>query len=288
MYDPAAGRFTTRDSWQGDYNKPMSLNHWNYVHSNPVNYFDPTGKRPACVFWAGWNQASIEKRIDYAEKIVSPNSSDELNTYVAAAIAVQCAGRDEWWNKNSGIGSAQITQNQVTTKYGEVIPERNWRGDIIYEDGKPKIRNFGLCPDGATLDPMDDQDAVILMRLLLQLTIDKCKGCTSTDIFIASGLTQNGPGFNNRDMQFLPELLSDADRQNLKINRDWFGRFTTDLQRNNGENTKTQLERFSLVINELVSRGWYIPDDQIDFSWTTIKSLRNWTVNSAIPTQVNP
>jgi hypothetical protein len=131
MYDPATGRFQTKDSWQGDYNRPLSLNRWNYVHSNPVNYLDPTGKRPVCVFWAGWNQASIEKRVDYAEKIVSPNSSDEINTYVAAAIAIQCAGRDEWRNKNSGIGSAQITQNQATTKYGEAIPERNWRGDII-------------------------------------------------------------------------------------------------------------------------------------------------------------
>src|SRR6266498_5140254 len=43
MYDPASGRFTTKDSWQGDYNRPLSLNRWMYVAGNPVNYIDPSG-----------------------------------------------------------------------------------------------------------------------------------------------------------------------------------------------------------------------------------------------------
>ena len=43
MYDPLTGRFTTKDSWQGDYSRPLSLNRWNYVEGNPVNYTDPTG-----------------------------------------------------------------------------------------------------------------------------------------------------------------------------------------------------------------------------------------------------
>jgi RHS repeat-associated protein len=45
-YDPASGRFQTKDSWQGDYNRPLSLNRWNYVESNPVNYTDPSGHFP--------------------------------------------------------------------------------------------------------------------------------------------------------------------------------------------------------------------------------------------------
>ena len=43
MYDPIAGRFLTKDSWQGDYNKPLSQNAWLYVEGNPVDYVDPTG-----------------------------------------------------------------------------------------------------------------------------------------------------------------------------------------------------------------------------------------------------
>jgi hypothetical protein len=37
------GRFTSRDTWGGDANKPISFNRWEYVYGNPVNYSDPAG-----------------------------------------------------------------------------------------------------------------------------------------------------------------------------------------------------------------------------------------------------
>ncbi len=43
-YDSLNGRFTTRDTWEGIYDSPLSLNKWNYVNSNPINYIDPTGQ----------------------------------------------------------------------------------------------------------------------------------------------------------------------------------------------------------------------------------------------------
>jgi hypothetical protein len=33
----------SRDTWEGSYNSPQSLNRWNYTQSNPVNYTDPSG-----------------------------------------------------------------------------------------------------------------------------------------------------------------------------------------------------------------------------------------------------
>ncbi len=42
-YSPTTGRFLTKDSWQGDYTKPLSLNGWNYVVGNPINRVDPSG-----------------------------------------------------------------------------------------------------------------------------------------------------------------------------------------------------------------------------------------------------
>jgi RHS repeat-associated protein len=42
-YNPAVGRFMSRDTWGGSANSPMSFNRWNYVDSNPVNAKDPTG-----------------------------------------------------------------------------------------------------------------------------------------------------------------------------------------------------------------------------------------------------
>jgi RHS repeat-associated protein len=41
--DPRVGRFLTKDVWPGDYFRPPSLNGWNYVEANPINFIDPTG-----------------------------------------------------------------------------------------------------------------------------------------------------------------------------------------------------------------------------------------------------
>jgi RHS repeat-associated protein len=43
MYSPATGRFLTKDSWQGNYTRPLSLKGWNYVEANPINLLDPSG-----------------------------------------------------------------------------------------------------------------------------------------------------------------------------------------------------------------------------------------------------
>jgi hypothetical protein len=48
---PWQGRFLSRDTWPGDFTRPLSLNQWNYSLSNPVNYTDPSGKNPQSL-WA--------------------------------------------------------------------------------------------------------------------------------------------------------------------------------------------------------------------------------------------
>ncbi|MGD8456603.1 MAG: RHS repeat-associated core domain-containing protein [Anaerolineales bacterium] len=47
--DTGIGRFISRDEWGGDFNDPLSLNRWNYVEGNPVNYIDPTGLKMICL-----------------------------------------------------------------------------------------------------------------------------------------------------------------------------------------------------------------------------------------------
>ena len=55
-YAPDTGRFLTKDLWQGNYFRPLSLNKWNYVEGNPINLLDPSGKwvcrgHPNCKDW---------------------------------------------------------------------------------------------------------------------------------------------------------------------------------------------------------------------------------------------
>jgi RHS repeat-associated protein len=42
-YAPSQGRFLSRDAWEGDYVRPLSLNRWGYVEANPVTRTDPSG-----------------------------------------------------------------------------------------------------------------------------------------------------------------------------------------------------------------------------------------------------
>ena len=42
-YSPAEGRFVGKDTWVGNYLRPMSINKWIYVEGDPINYVDPSG-----------------------------------------------------------------------------------------------------------------------------------------------------------------------------------------------------------------------------------------------------
>jgi len=45
-YNPADGRFQSRDTWRGNNKIPMSYNVWLYVYANPINLTDPSGHDP--------------------------------------------------------------------------------------------------------------------------------------------------------------------------------------------------------------------------------------------------
>jgi RHS repeat-associated protein len=51
-YSSDAGRFISKDTWQGDYNLPMSNNKWLFVYDNSINLTDPSGQKP--IWWGGY------------------------------------------------------------------------------------------------------------------------------------------------------------------------------------------------------------------------------------------
>jgi len=293
-YAPGMGRFLTRDTWGGDYNRPLSLNRWNYSSANPINYTDPSGKERC---WVG--EYNYSGRADFAEKYVDRTGlgypiRDHLNTYTAAGIGVQCYGTDipdprrPWDYNYSGFGAAQITNKEASTPYGNPIYQLNWLGKIVYENGKPKVRDYGLrcyifkgydcvcenfenLPEGYQLEPVHDQSektwAVEYMRRRIKLVTDLCVNCTSTDKYIAAALAQNGPGFNLQNMMDLtrPGTRIRKDEPTLWGNLRVEGFVTVDwgkyfLQPGNADDTQFQLTLFDGVIRELQKRDWYISD----------------------------
>jgi RHS repeat-associated protein len=52
--DSGVGRFVSRDKWEGNSTRPLSINRWNYVEGNPVNLTDPSGNDPNIVSRKDW------------------------------------------------------------------------------------------------------------------------------------------------------------------------------------------------------------------------------------------
>ncbi|MBN1367100.1 MAG: RHS repeat-associated core domain-containing protein, partial [Dehalococcoidales bacterium] len=87
-YSPTLGRFQTRDTWNGNYKKPLSLNRWLYAKGNSINRTDPSG---LCDL-LGWtdNQGLFtEENCDALE-----NDLQEGNTEFTEAWYLQLAGRE--------------------------------------------------------------------------------------------------------------------------------------------------------------------------------------------------
>ncbi len=296
-YNPDTGRFTSRDTWEGNDNIPMSFNLWNYVQSNPVNYTDPSG-HDKCLS----GEFDYRARADFAEKYVQRKNVDILNTYTAAGIGVQCYSLDRpYRDKYQGAGIAQITDRQVEEAYGDKVFHlgKDGKPDEFDENGKPIVRGYGLrcwiflannCTVCKTRDELqatlrngqefeavykledihgqvkETDWAVEYMRRRIQQVLDNCIGCNDTDRFIAAALGQNGPGLHPGAMRDLSIAGPNNDfRSAPYLPIDWEAYFADRIQRNPRQgthDTRLQLELFFGVARELHRRsptGWYIP-----------------------------
>jgi len=298
-YAPGMGRFLTQDTWDGDANKPMSYNMWNYGYSNPILYLDPTGHSPDVPC------SEYEEGVAMAEKYVSKTDRnghiirDELNTYTAAGIAIQCYGLalDKFANETSGLGIAQITNNETHTAYGEQAnPGYGLLCYIIYKKVGNNIENVacsicesrkklekGLLPgqnfdDVYHLEPPHDQTnpawAVLYLRRRIEQVVEQCQGkgvkCDDEDRFIIAGLAQNGPGFNVGTMtDTIKTKYIDPITGEIKW-QDWYtnGVITPKTKK---EYPK-QLKLFYTYITMLRDDGYWLPEN-LDLNDKDIKWL---------------
>jgi RHS repeat-associated protein len=133
-YAHTTGRFLTKDVWQGDYTSPLSLNSWNYVEGNPVNFTDPSGTNP---YSSNRNNEIINEywRFDftlsfiYSEMINNAKGSDANAMRNWLNRAIDC--------NDISLDIAQRTGLLVTsfTKFFiNVRPNGIW-------DHKPQLRN---------------------------------------------------------------------------------------------------------------------------------------------------
>ena len=260
------------------------------MEGNPINLVDPSGNHPGGppppsrnICNPFWDAGAVKSRVDEAERYMSLDRrgySYTIDTYTAAGIAIQCAGWDGLTD-DSGMGGAQISNNQVKETYGiSVGPEKSNRGYGLKCFIPIGAKDDGSCSICMTPDEMKDNYgefyeayyqlenehdqttkkwAVIYMRRRLQIVTNTCQdaGCSQTDIYIAAALAQNGPGFTkfNLDNWFLVKK-NRIDEGGVTLNwKYWF-----EHNHDNADDTSDQLSRFILVTDELKRRGWYVPN----------------------------
>lgn len=114
-YVTSIGRFLTKDTWEGNYNRPLSFNRWMYVEGNPANYIDPSGhftdsaiksyltntyKRDWELYWNAWS-ADI-KWMNMLHKAVAGNVLFGEHW----TVRFEGVGKDVLW----GISSSDFMQ----------------------------------------------------------------------------------------------------------------------------------------------------------------------------------
>lgn len=87
-YDPAIGRFISKDSYEGDINNPLSMNYYAYVKNNPLVLVDPNG-----CFWEWFGNAwnAISGFANNAWNTVS-NAWDKVDGWETVRGGLQTAG----------------------------------------------------------------------------------------------------------------------------------------------------------------------------------------------------
>jgi RHS repeat-associated protein len=140
LYSPVAGRFLTRDSWQGDYSRPLSLNRWNYVEGNPINREDPTGHWVYSRFTDGkinkWEDEEKDLVDQMAGKVANAYA-DTINSDVLYRLWNPCMGLSfpAFWE----IFKVTPTQAFYMIHYGRILFEKS---DDVASMGKTENQHW--------------------------------------------------------------------------------------------------------------------------------------------------
>ncbi len=155
-YDPAMGRFLTRDTWSGDANSPMSFNAWNYVSGNPVNRLDPTG-----MCWITVNGTQV-----WIPDGAAPCSNTSSSFFIGRDIIlpeVYKSGISVY----PGTSQAQFIDNN--DPYARLYNWPDFKGCLDASGNRVDpslcLKHYGLCGQGST--------AVILSTLLGRYSLNR-------------------------------------------------------------------------------------------------------------------
>jgi RHS repeat-associated protein len=126
MYDPATGRFLSRDPFPGLATSPMSQNPYAYAHNNPVNLTDPSGMNPAV------GAAAVAC-------LANP----------ACVIVVGATGTYLWWTHGGREATTQLLEGISTWFAEQKGPELRGKDTRAREQAKIREMTRDMTPEQA-------------------------------------------------------------------------------------------------------------------------------------------
>ncbi|MEA3342263.1 MAG: RHS repeat-associated core domain-containing protein, partial [Chloroflexota bacterium] len=145
-YAPRLGRFTQRDPWTGDYQRPQTLNLYSYVENNAVNFTDRTGLCTSC---RRGSTVEVRNANQYGGLAVrtEPNQDSRLlmrlpdSSRVVIAEDIPVQGPAYQWHSTY---LSRFT-GMIAINYGRVWLANDWLYDIE-PPGPPRPPSPGPSP----------------------------------------------------------------------------------------------------------------------------------------------
>lgn len=108
-YDVERGNFLTEDTYLGDISDPLTLNRYNYVKSNPLNYIDPSGFVSEYLTGPSYDPDDSWKANNYP---LSQTGSERTEFPVSVVSGTE-AVRELWGSVSKGVANAvdMISEN---------------------------------------------------------------------------------------------------------------------------------------------------------------------------------
>lgn len=120
-YDPALGRFLTRDPFAGYEEDILSLNRYVYVRNNPINFVDPSGQDWASESWAFLKDVG-RAVVDFPSNLHFIKEWDSVKPYVLEEIYVAAGRALQAIDITQGLKEAQeffAEEAQIAAKQGK-------------------------------------------------------------------------------------------------------------------------------------------------------------------------